>query len=49
MPTTQKAFAEEVKSLVSTNNDMGNPYMEQINDLLVLDSKEIMSDSVVIH
>ncbi len=29
MPATQKAFAEEVKSLVSTNNDMGNPYMEQ--------------------
>ncbi len=47
MPATQKAFAKEVKALVSTINDMGNPYMEPSQDLLVLDSKEIMSDSVV--
>ncbi len=35
MPATQKAFPEEVKSLASSNNDMGKPYMKPSQDLLV--------------
>ncbi len=43
----QKAFSEQVKSLVSIMNEMGNPFKEESTDLLVLDSKEIMNTEVV--
>ena len=31
---TQKSFAEDVKALVSTIEDMGNPFLESTSDLL---------------
>ena len=34
-------------SIVSAIEDMGNPFEEDSTDLLVLDSKEIMDDTVV--
>ncbi len=37
----KKSFAEEIKALVSTINDRGNPDMEQKQDVLVLDSRQV--------
>ena len=47
IPGVQAAFKEDVLSLVSAIEDMGNPFEEDSTDLLVLDSKEIMDDTVV--
>lgn len=46
-PAVQNAFARHVESLVSTIEDMGNPFLEDSGDLLVLDTKAIMNDAVV--
>lgn len=46
-PAVQTAFAKQVMSLVSTIEDMGNPFLEESADLLVLDTKDIVSESVV--
>ncbi|WAR07367.1 LOW QUALITY PROTEIN: hypothetical protein MAR_017325, partial [Mya arenaria] len=43
----QTAFAKQVMSLVSTIEDMGNPFLEESADLLVMDTKDIVSESVV--
>ena len=43
----QKTFFEQVISLVSTIEDMGNPFLEKSEDLLVLDTKDIVDQSVV--
>jgi len=37
----QKAFQRDVRSLVSTIEEMGNPFTEESSDLLTLDSKDI--------
>ena len=47
IPGVQAAFKKNVLSLVSAIEDMGNPFEEDSTDLLVLDSKEIMDDTVV--
>ena len=41
LPSIQAAFATDVRSLVSTIEDLGNPFEEDSTDLLVLDTKEI--------
>ena len=41
LPSIQAAFAMDVRSLVSTIEDLGNPFEEEGMDLLVLDTKEI--------
>ena len=41
------AFKKDVLSLVSAIEDMSNPFEEDSTDLLVLDLKEIMDDTVV--
>lgn len=46
-PATQKAFGKDVKNLVSTLEDMGNPFLEDTGDLLTLDTKRIVDSSVV--
>ena len=47
-PSQQSAFHKDVTSLVCTIEDMGNPFMEDSEDLVVLDNKEILgSDAVV--
>lgn len=46
-PSVQKTFAKNVNSLVTTIQDMGNPFLEDSGDLLVLDTKTVMNESVV--
>ena len=40
------AFVKEVKSLCATIEEMGNPFMESSEDLLVLDTHDIVDSSV---
>ena len=43
----QIKFDQDVRSLVSVLDDMGNPFEEDNEDLMVLDTKEIMSSAAV--
>ena len=47
VPSVQKAFAKDVKSLIGVIEQMGNPFCEDSADLLVLDTKEIVPKCVV--
>ena len=47
VPAVQKAFAKDVQALLEVIEEMGNPFTEDSADLIVLDSKEIMSECVV--
>lgn len=42
----QTSFLKEVKSLVAVIEEMGNPFFEQSQDLLVLDTRDILDPSV---
>ena len=42
----QTSFFNEVKSLVAVIEEMGNPFLEQSQDLLVLDTRDILQPSV---
>ena len=44
----QEAFAKEVKNLCSTIEEMGNPFRESSEDLLVLDIRDILDPSVAV-
>ena len=44
----QEAFAKEVKNLCSTIEEMGNPFKESSEDLLVLDTHDILDPSVAV-
>ncbi len=46
--SVQASFAKDVHSLVSTFEDLGNPFEEESTDLLVLDTKEIADLTPVI-
>ena len=46
-PSVQDEFAKDVKSLVKVFEEMGNPFLERSEDLLVLDSRDIVDSSVV--
>ena len=46
-PGVQAAFKKDVLSLVPAIEEMGNSFQEDSTDLLVLDSKEIMDETVV--
>ena len=41
----QKGFIEKVKQLKSVIQEMGNPFMEESDDLFVLDTKDIADES----
>ena len=41
-PGIQTKFLKEVKSLVSVMEEMGNPFLEESDDLIVLDSRDIL-------
>jgi len=43
----QVSFLREVKSLVAVFEEMGNPFIEQGEDLLVLDTRDVLDTSVV--
>ena len=48
-PSLQSAFHKDVTSLVCTIEDMGNLFMEDSEDLVVLDNKEMLgSDAVAV-
>ena len=47
VPSVQNAFLKNVKSLVSSMEDLGNPFKEDSGDLLALDTKDIMPSEVV--
>ena len=42
----QEAFQKEVKTLVSVLEDMGNPFLEGSQDLLVIDTRDVMDTAV---
>ncbi|KAH3710516.1 hypothetical protein DPMN_070000 [Dreissena polymorpha] len=43
----QSTFRQQVPNLVATMQDMGNPFEEQSNDLLTLDTRDIADDAVI--
>ena len=43
----QKAFKKQVQSLSTTTKEIGDPFQESTNDLLVLDTQDIKLPSVV--
>jgi len=45
-PGVQTSFMKVVKSLVAVIEEMGNPFLEQSQDLLVLDTRDILDPSV---
>ena len=45
----QSLFYRDVTALTRTIEEMGNPFMEETEDLLVLDTKEIMSSDAVVR
>ena len=44
----QEAFAKEVKNLCSTIEEMGNPFKESSEGLLVLDTRDILDPSIAV-
>jgi hypothetical protein len=44
---TQKSFKEQAQHLVEAINEMGNPFLVDIPELLVLDTRDVIDDSVV--
>lgn len=45
-PGVQVAFLKEVKTLVTVLEEMGNPFLEQSQDLLVIDTRDIVDTQV---
>ena len=45
----QSLFYRDVTALTRTIEEMGNPFMEETEDLLVLDTKEIMSSDALVR
>ena len=45
--SNQKSFMKDVSSLINTMQKMGNPFTEDSQDLIALDSKQIMSKEVI--
>ena len=46
-PGVQKSFLQNVKTLKTTFDDYGNPFSETSDDLLVLDTRDILDKAVV--
>ena len=46
-PSVQNTFARDVRSLVAVIEKLGNPFEEDSQDLLVLDTKEIADPAVI--
>ncbi|XP_078492496.1 uncharacterized protein LOC144748319 [Ciona intestinalis] len=45
--SVQQEFEKQVRSLTLVIGEMGNPYLEESEDLLVLDTRDIMSEKVI--
>ena len=46
-PGVQKRFSKHVNDLVKIFEDFGNPFLEQSNELLTIDTKDVMDSKVV--
>ena len=46
-PSVQSTFARDVRSLVAVIEELGNPFEEESQDLLVLDTKKIADPAVI--
>ena len=46
-PSVQNTFARDVRPLVAVIEELGNPFEEDSQDLLVLDTKEIADPAVI--
>ncbi len=46
-PGVQAAFLKNVKTLVATMNDMGNPFSDTSGDMIVIDTREVVYTAVV--
>ena len=47
IPSTQKKLLNEVKKLVISMEEIGDPFMEESNDRFTLNTKCIMSSDVI--
>lgn len=47
MPSFQRNFIEDVRNLITSLENSGNPFLEESNDLIALHSKDIMDEDVV--
>lgn len=47
VPSLQTSLAKEVRSLVSTFEEYGNPFQEDSGELVVLDTKDVIPSDVV--
>ena len=45
-PGVQAAFMKDVRALIALFQEMGNPFLENTQDLLVLDTRDIMETPV---
>ncbi|KAG0723835.1 hypothetical protein GWK47_005388 [Chionoecetes opilio] len=45
-PGVQAAFMKDVRALIAVFEEMGNPFLENTQDLLVLDTRDIMDTPV---
>jgi len=43
----QRAFANDVRSLVATKGELGNPFLDRTKDLFTIDSQDVMPQGVV--
>ena len=43
----QKAFKEQANNLVQSINEMGNPFFDGTPELLMLDTRNVIDESVV--
>lgn len=46
-PSIQAQFARHVRAMVDTFEELGNPFIEDSKDLIVLDTKEVIGDNAV--
>ena len=46
-PSVQASFVKDVRSLVSVIEEMGNPFEEESQDLVILDTKNIARPAAV--
>ena len=47
LPSIQREFTKDVRSVVSTMNDLGTPFDDDTQDLFLLDTKVIMPNKVI--
>ena len=45
-PKVKVEFMKDVRAMVAVINELGNPFMEDSEDLMVLDTNDIMDDAV---